>query len=710
MSEARRSLPGFLTNHVRLLVIACAAMLTPATAMAQGVNWLCPEGGSFEDASCWSSSTVPTSGDFILFDLGDTYRLILPDPAMGYQEVSGMSIVGDDVTFDIQNIYRYFYAGGYFSLERSSEARSNQTAFRILNGDVSASTFALFDGTLELDPTSGIMVEDLLLSEGSTIKVNVGEIPWYAAVSMYNAAPGSLDLNGSLVITTPVGESEIPLGSTRTILQTNSTGDLTINTPFPSVFTNPPLGREFVITGNEVGSTMITAELVYAETYADDEFSEPDSIPSEAVAVVTGDLTNNGLDDIVLVMPDDKIRIYETTASGSTLGPYEYPVGSDPVDAAIGDYDGNGFNDIVVLNQSDSTCSVYLNDFGDPSDLRFYSDYSTPDTPTAVVNCDLGDGDSKGSFQPVAAQDIVIVSKGGGGRASGYRGGSGGLVNISSIIIEEEPDSADPADDEEKKDEDDDIVVGHGAAAAGFTNGTSSPSLTLIRGNRDGSLEILQENIQVASVPNEMAALTIDGTRYIAVGTEGGTIELYSRDTSASGSLSFFSSNHVGQSVVSIAASDLDGDSRKDIVASVGDSDNASLSLFLNKSNSGTGTVDFQAAGQVEFNDPTGRLAVGPLFDDGGQRINGVAGTTAPLSGGSANLFTGFYFEAETPGCVAADFNGDGEINGFDLGQLIAAWGPCPGSGCPEDINGDGVVNGADLGLLFNVWGPCSEG
>ena len=53
-------------------------------------------------------------------------------------------------------------------------------------------------------------------------------------------------------------------------------------------------------------------------------------------------------------------------------------------------------------------------------------------------------------------------------------------------------------------------------------------------------------------------------------------------------------------------------------------------------------------------------------------------------------------------GGIPGDFNGDGDVNGADLGLLLGAWGPCPG--CPEDMNGDGVVNGADLGLLLGAW------
>ena len=49
---------------------------------------------------------------------------------------------------------------------------------------------------------------------------------------------------------------------------------------------------------------------------------------------------------------------------------------------------------------------------------------------------------------------------------------------------------------------------------------------------------------------------------------------------------------------------------------------------------------------------------------------------------------------------LPADLNGDGLVNGADLGLLLAGFGG-PGAG---DLNGDGIVNGADLGLLLVEW------
>ena len=54
-----------------------------------------------------------------------------------------------------------------------------------------------------------------------------------------------------------------------------------------------------------------------------------------------------------------------------------------------------------------------------------------------------------------------------------------------------------------------------------------------------------------------------------------------------------------------------------------------------------------------------------------------------------------------------SDFNGDGEVNGFDLAFIFSWWGPCQSANCPYDLNGDGEVSAPDLGLLMSGWGEC---
>jgi hypothetical protein len=48
-----------------------------------------------------------------------------------------------------------------------------------------------------------------------------------------------------------------------------------------------------------------------------------------------------------------------------------------------------------------------------------------------------------------------------------------------------------------------------------------------------------------------------------------------------------------------------------------------------------------------------------------------------------------------------ADLNGDGIVNGADLGMILGNWGQPGGT----DLNHDGTTNGADLGFLLGHWG-----
>lgn len=58
------------------------------------------------------------------------------------------------------------------------------------------------------------------------------------------------------------------------------------------------------------------------------------------------------------------------------------------------------------------------------------------------------------------------------------------------------------------------------------------------------------------------------------------------------------------------------------------------------------------------------------------------------------------------PRCTG-DLNGDGTIDGADLGLLLGLWGPvvCNDS---ADFDESGDIDGGDLGVLLGAWGDCS--
>ena len=60
----------------------------------------------------------------------------------------------------------------------------------------------------------------------------------------------------------------------------------------------------------------------------------------------------------------------------------------------------------------------------------------------------------------------------------------------------------------------------------------------------------------------------------------------------------------------------------------------------------------------------------------------------------------------DTCQCLA-DLVIDHEVNGADLGALLAFWGPVNPAAPSADINRDGNVDGADLGYLLYAWGTC---
>jgi probable HAF family extracellular repeat protein len=49
---------------------------------------------------------------------------------------------------------------------------------------------------------------------------------------------------------------------------------------------------------------------------------------------------------------------------------------------------------------------------------------------------------------------------------------------------------------------------------------------------------------------------------------------------------------------------------------------------------------------------------------------------------------------------LVGDLDGNGVVDGADLGLLLSAWG----GGGPADLDGNGIVDGADLGVLLAAW------
>ena len=79
--------------------------------------------------------------------------------------------------------------------------------------------------------------------------------------------------------------------------------------------------------------------------------------------------------------------------------------------------------------------------------------------------------------------------------------------------------------------------------------------------------------------------------------------------------------------------------------------------------------------------------------------------TVAATAEDLAELIRGFDAGTSQRPCCPADIDGNGSVDGFDLGVLLNSWGDC--LDCPADVNADDHVDGFDLGVFLNAWGNC---
>ena len=90
--------------------------------------------------------------------------------------------------------------------------------------------------------------------------------------------------------------------------------------------------------------------------------------------------------------------------------------------------------------------------------------------------------------------------------------------------------------------------------------------------------------------------------------------------------------------------------------------------------------------------------AEGAYFDFSTFRLHGYAWgeNVGWINLDDTNFYVGF--------TCTGDLNGDGQVDGVDLGLLLGAWGTANPA---ADLNGSGNVDGVDLGLLLGSWGAC---
>ena len=291
-----------------------------------------------------------------------------------------------------------------------------------------------------------------------------------------------------------------------------------------------------------------------------------------------------------------------------------------------------------------------------------------------------------------------------GGKTRGYTTDGSDIIKVAEIEVGDEPGPSDPIEDENKKDPDPPIGVG-GLGGTAF-GGPPVPVLSIIEPSADAPGYNLLRTIPLTGRAVDFVSADLDGDGYTdtLVVTENGHLDLVRTEVQGSQANAI----HLDGTPTSIALGDLDGDSRPEVVIGLSNPARLELHRVL------VDTAQFQGGVQrlvleryaTEFLSQVPADVVvtdAPDADDSKVVVglDGDGGGTVP----SVNVNQ--VDTVPTPECVFSDFNGDGEVNGFDMAFIFSWWGPCDNANCPYDLNGDGVVGAPDLGLLMSSWGDC---
>lgn len=409
-------------------------------------------------------------------------------------------------------------------------------------------------------------------------------------------------------------------------------------------------------------------------------------------AVAAADIDGNGKPDLIVAnFDDDTISVLTNTttpgaATPNFAGPQVFAAGASPASVAAADVNGDGKSDLVIANYADTTVAVLL---GTTAPGAATPGFAAPQpfataagtSPYSVATSDIN-GDGKPDLVVANFSDTISV-----------------LLNTTA------PGAAPPS---------------FGAQQA-FATGTNSASVTAAEINGDGKPDLVVANLLNASIsvlfnttaagattasfapqqafatgsgPASVAAADVngDGRLDLIVANSNNTISVLLNTTAPGAVIPGFAVQQTfaaGTTPASVAAVDVNGDGRPDLV--VANFDDSTVSVLLNTTVPGATTPAFAA--QQAFATGAGPDSV----------------TTADVNGdGKPDLIVSNFHDDTATVLLNTTTPGATSVGFAALPPL--ATGGTPYSVATTDVNGDGmpdlmVANNADntVSVLLNT-------
>ncbi len=232
------------------------------------------------------------------------------------------------------------------------------------------------------------------------------------------------------------------------------------------------------------------------------------------------------------------------------------------------------------------------------------------------------------------------------------------------------------------------IVIGRGEGETTLENLRIVDSVNgLVLADCEASVTncIVEDNVVFASMVSTAAVFVADARVTLQqcvvtgnIGVFGGGIVVNETGSEVALVDCVIEGNHASYPIFGVGGMAVNGGSADLIGCTVRDNTSAGAGGLAILGDGSASLADSTVCGNLGQDGPDPQIA-GKWTDNGGNTVEDQCA-------------------ADCPG----DLNGDGAVNGGDLGLLLAAWG-----GPDADINGDGVTDGGDLGLLLSYWGDC---